>query len=43
LFDASPSPPSNPIDMDTELRDYRWFLDGDRVGATDEAALSRST
>jgi hypothetical protein len=42
LFDASPSSPSNPIDMDTELDDYRWFLDGDRPGATDEAALSRS-
>jgi flavin-dependent dehydrogenase len=41
LFDATQSPPSNPIDMDAELRDFRWFLDGDRAGAGDQAALSR--
>lgn len=40
LFDASPSPPSTTYDRDEEMRDYGWFIDGDRVGATGEAALS---
>jgi flavin-dependent dehydrogenase len=26
LFDSTPEPPSNPIDMDAELHDHRWFL-----------------
>jgi hypothetical protein len=43
LFDASGEPqPSNPIDMDAELDPYRWFVNGEQAGATDEAALSQS-
>lgn len=26
LFDSTPDAPSNPIDMDAELADHRWFL-----------------